>query len=288
VVARATIHYSLVRPQLRLELPGGPVSNAVDQVPVTAVATDPYGDVTVQLAFGHDPPPDAPWFPAYGPLSASVPFGTPDGAYEIRGRAKNAAGLVSDVANVTVRLDRTSPTVDVQGPRQGDSFSQKGLGVLLAFSASDPNGISNVSYRVDGGGWVFIPSTSRSVPVTVDGFGEHTVMVRVLDGAGNPGTGSSTFELLRTETTVASGGVMLLLLALVLILAILVALVYRSRGGRGGERAKAPPVPEQGTGAPEDGTAPGEAPDDTTTAIPSRPSETTTGNGTSHHDWEEF
>jgi len=289
VVARATIHYSLVRPKLLLELPGGPVSNAVDQIPVTAVATDPYGDVTVQLAFGHDPSENAPWFPAYGPLSATVPFGTLDGAYEIRGRARNAAGLVSDVASVTVKLDRTAPTVVVQDPHPGESFSQRGLGVLLAFSASDLNGISNVSFRVDGGRWVFIPSTSRSVPVALDGFGEHTVMVRVLDGAGNPGIGSSTFELLRTEATVASGGVMLLLIALVLILAILGALMYRTRRRRGG-RARARPVPEQGVESLEGGAAIDEVPDSDITdeAVRPRSSEAPAEDGTPRHGWEEY
>jgi hypothetical protein len=285
IVARATIHYSLVHPQLRLELPGGPVSSAVDQVPVTAVATDPYGDVTVQLAFGHDPSEDAPWFPAYGPLSTTVPFGTPDGVYEIRGRAKNAAGLVSEVASVTVKLDRNAPTVDVQHPRQGESFSQKGLGVLLAFSAYDLNGISNVSYRVEGGGWIFIPSTARSVPVALDGFGEHTIMVRVLDGAGNPGTGSSTFEVQRTEPRVASGGVMLLLLVLILMLAILAVLVYRTRRGRAGRPATTPSGPPQPAPPPEVGTSRVTEPEPRPGA--STP-EASQGTGPTRTDWEEY
>jgi hypothetical protein len=256
----------------------------VDQVPVSAFATDPYGDVTVQLAFGHDPSGDAPWFPAYGPLSTTVPFGTPDGAYEIRGRAKNVAGLVSEVASVTVKLDRTAPTVEILHPRPGDFFSQKGLGVLVSFSASDLNGISNVSYRVDGGGWLFIPSTARSVPVTLGGFGEHTVMVRVLDGAGNPGTGSSTFEVQRTEPRVASGSVVVLLLILILMLAILAVLVYRTRRGRAGKPAT-PSGPPQSAPPPEAGTS-------RATGSEPRPGAPTPedhqGTGPTRKGWEEY
>ena len=240
-IASGHIHYARVRPSLTLRLPGGAVVGAGSNVTVAASAIDPYGGVEVQVAFDSDPSPTAPWLPVNGSLSVAVPSDATDGAHEVRARARNAAGLLSDVTALGIKVDRTRPKVEVVDPLDGSRLPQKGKSVLLEFTASDESGLGNISYRVDNGNWTHLNTDSRTAVVQLRSFGRHTIEMSVTDVVGNAATATTTFTLEEGSTTVRAGGAAMVGIALLLLVIaiVAVALVLR-RGGR-----KATPAPQQ-------------------------------------------
>ncbi len=246
-VGVGSIHFATIRPKLTLALPDGPLSNAEGAIAVTAQVQDPYGGIEVQLAFNEDPAADAPWHPAGYALSVAVPLDTPDGTYQVRGRARNAAGLGSDVAWVAVTLDRVAPSLNVYEPPEGGALRQKALGVQLKFTAEDLNGISAVNVKVNGDDWTTLDKEDRQAAVSFDDFGRHTITVRVVDGAGNAASESTTFNVEEAGAVVAGGGggfMGILLILLVVIVAGVVALRMWSR-----HRVMASPETAQVAGA---------------------------------------
>ena len=252
------IFFATKVPVLRLTLPGGGFTNAQAALEVAASATNDYGRFEVQLAFGADPPVSAPWLPAgaQSPLQLTIPTGIADGNYEVRGRCRSAAGLVSQLAAVNVTVDLVAPVVTIGVPAEGAVVRQSAFAILVQFTAQDPSGIKAVYCSVDGGNWTTVIATDRSVQVVLGGTGEHTVAIRVLDKAGNEGTASSTFRLERRAAVVAGGGAILLLLVVIIAVAVVGVLVYR-RSRHGARRAAGPgaPPPTPATSVPAPSSA---------------------------------
>jgi len=221
--AIAIIHFSTVRPTLVLRLSGGALSGSETTLDVLTLVTDPYGDVEVQVAFGTDPTDDDPWLPANGTYLVQIPPDTPDGTYEVRGRARNIVGLTSEVMTIQVTLDRTPPTVSIMEPLDGAQISQKEKEVQLRYSVEEPNGLSYVGYRVDGGDWTPISPEKRSAILEGVDFGQHTLELRVIDSADNPSITSVEFDLERPEETLDVESIVVNILVLIVLL---LALVY--------------------------------------------------------------
>jgi hypothetical protein len=288
-VTSSAIHFATYSPEIVVSLPGGRFSASNDTVPINVTYVDPYGDVMVQISLGDEPGADAPWWPVEGELEATVPEGTGDGEHPIHVRARNAAGLVSDVVNVTVYLDRTPPTLEVLRPLDGSAIGQKGLDVLLEYMVTDVSGIGLIRYRVDGGAWTDIPVRNRSTVVSLDDFGDHTIEVMVADGVGNEASASTSFELVDSETRVG-GGSSLLVLLLVVVIAIVLGIWYL-RFHRRGEVTNLHPVPKDEVGAT--GPVEEKAPQDTgevseATAEPTPMDQAETPSTDEADEWQEF
>ncbi|NOQ53797.1 MAG: hypothetical protein GQ558_04230 [Thermoplasmata archaeon] len=232
-VGRSSIHFATIPPEVIVRLPDGEWSNSESHVPILVDVIDHYGGIEVQVSMDADPGDGTEWLANDGVLQAPVPEGTADGDHMIYVRARNAAGLESKVANVTVTLDRTAPLVTVLHPVDGSSIPQKGFDVLLELMSSDTSGIAQVRFRVDGGNWTLVPYSGQSSIVTLDDFGDHSIEVEVTDGAGNTGSAITTFGLEESEARVGSGGSLTMLLLLIVI-AVIVAVAYESRRRRRG------------------------------------------------------
>jgi hypothetical protein len=252
------IYFATRSPALKLSLPGGGFTNGLSTLEVAAIVADDYGWSEVQLAFGTDPPADAPWLHVGGsqPLLLAIPTGTAGGIYEVRGRCRSAAGLVSQVTTVNVTVDLVAPDVEILAPAEDAQIRQSGLAVLVEFTAQDPSGIKSIHISLDGGNWSTIRVTDRRIEVVLGGTGRHNIAVRCLDKAGNEATATTSFSLERRSAVVAGGGAFLILLVLIVILAIVIALAYRRSRSRTRTRAgpRSPPPPAHAAPAPS--TAP--------------------------------
>ena len=155
----------------------------------------------------------------------SVPEGVDEGSHQVRVRARNAAGLESEVAWTYLVVDLSPPALAIVHPVDGAVIPQKGLDVLLLVEVDDPNRVSRVSYGVDGSEPVDLPEEEISTTITLDEFGEHTVEVTAEDTAGNVATVTSTF-LLEDSSAHVSEGVSLVTLAALVALAAAGTLAY--------------------------------------------------------------
>ncbi len=268
-----SIYYAMKVPVLRLTLLAGASSNGRSPLEVEAQATDDYGSFEVQLAFGADPPGDAPWLATDGsqPLLVTVPPGTAEGNHEVRGRCRSAAGLVSQVAVVPVIIDLVAPEVRIRVPVDGAVIRQSGFAIMVEFTAQDPSGMKALTFSLDGGNWTTIPVADRTVEVVLGGTGEHTIAIRGLDKAGNDATATTTFRLERKAAVVVGGsGVLLLLIAAIIGVGVVGAIAYRRRRPSGPKAPAQRPTP-----------APAPAPIGAPPTAPAAPSE----DGPA---WEEF
>ena len=130
-----------------------------------------------------------------GPSGSNVPI-SGDGVHTLRVRAVDTAGNISDWTTHTVRIDTVTPT-DTTSPSGG--WQTAPLAVLVTGSDAH-SGVTEVSWRVDGGA----TTTTTSLPAgpTVSAEGVHTVETRVRDAAGNQtGWKSSTVRIDTTAPT---------------------------------------------------------------------------------------
>jgi len=123
---------------------------------------------------------------AWLPYTTTVAF-TELGEHTVSYRATDVAGNVSEVGSVTFTVvaggeeDTTAPTVtaEVTG-EQDDNGAFVGSATATLTATDDASGVESVEYDLDGAGWA--PYTE---PVVVDEPGEHTLLYRATDVAGN-------------------------------------------------------------------------------------------------------
>ncbi|NOQ54642.1 MAG: hypothetical protein GQ558_08570 [Thermoplasmata archaeon] len=214
----AKINYATLIPTIQLSLPDGDVTRATDIIPLVISPTDPYGGVVVQITFDTYPTDDMPWMPVNGPFEVEIPEGSPDGPQQIRARARNAAGLVSDVESIDLVLDTVAPSLAILYPVDGSSFNQKGLKLLLEIDASDSTRIMRVAYVLDEGEPHDLPDDELVTNVTLEDFGDHIIMVTVEDAAGNIATSTSVFTVEDADLAHTSVGFGLLMLVVLVLL----------------------------------------------------------------------
>ncbi|UCC93931.1 MAG: hypothetical protein JSW25_04500, partial [Thermoplasmata archaeon] len=223
------IHYATVIPVIMLELPGGDTVQAVDNIEVEVTPVDPYGAIEVQVAL--DDGDYGPWTPVTGTLQVPLPSGLSDGPHTIHVRARNAPGLISEVTDIEFTVDTLAPVLEIIEPEDGSKLSQKARKVQVTFTVEDASGVSEVSYRIDGGAWMDGQTTDRELDLEMDAFGEHTVDVRVVDGVGNPTVGSTTFKLEKTEEDAGIGSLLNAMGLFVAMVVVAVALLHARRKG---------------------------------------------------------
>ncbi|WP_265521580.1 OmpL47-type beta-barrel domain-containing protein [Oerskovia flava] len=139
------------------------------------------------------------WMPYTAPLAFTEP-----GEHTVSYRATDNAGNVSEVGTTTFTVvaddgeeDTTAPTVtaEVSGDRD-DNGDFVGSASVTLTATDDSSGVESVEYDLDGAGW-----TEYTAPVVVDEVGEHEIVYRATDVAGNVSE-----ETVTTFTVVADGG----------------------------------------------------------------------------------
>ena len=139
---------------------------------------------------------------AWLPYTTTVPF-TELGEHTVSYRATDVAGNVSEVGTVTFTVvagdeeDTTAPTVTAEvAGEQDDNGAFVGSATATLTATDDASGVESVEYDLDGAGWA-----AYTEPLVVTEPGEHTLVYRATDAAGNVSEESVT-----TFTVVADAG----------------------------------------------------------------------------------
>ncbi|WP_091556280.1 ThuA domain-containing protein [Micromonospora pattaloongensis] len=103
-----------------------------------------------------------------------------DGTHQVRFRSADKAGNVEATKTVDIKVDATAPvTTATFAPASDDGWHAGKVPVTLA--ATDAGaGVAKLEWSLDGGPW-----TAYTAPVDVTGDGEHELLYRATDGAGN-------------------------------------------------------------------------------------------------------
>jgi len=117
-----------------------------------------------------------------------------DGTHEVRFRSVDEAGNVEETRSVSVRIDTTAPVTTAEFAPPSDGGWHAGA-VPVTLDATDAgSGVGTIEWSLDGGAW-----TPYTEPVDVTGDGEHELLYRATDRAGNAETLKSA--ILRIDST---------------------------------------------------------------------------------------
>ena len=97
---------------------------------------------------------------------------------------------VSNIGSLRVKIDRTAPTVALEGLQDGKIGDSGTIKVMLSDFAPGSGGASIVSAKLDGTAF-----TGDSVDVSKLSLGTHTIVVEARDIAGNRTTKTETFTV---------------------------------------------------------------------------------------------
>jgi PGF-CTERM protein len=169
---------------------GAPFTTAT--ITVSGTASDNEGVSKVEVKVG-----SGDWTDASGTTSWSTAVTLDLGPNTIYARANDTSGnsrevQVDDVSYVVRGSeDTTPPTVSVDSPSDGDTFTT--ATITVSGTASDNEGVSKVEVKVGSGDWTDASGTmSWSKTVTLI-QGMNTIDVRAIDDTGNPSeTASAT------------------------------------------------------------------------------------------------
>jgi|GEM_PF-2793394 len=153
-----------------------------DPVVVEWTASDANGIRIVQYSID-----GKTWFDADGATTYEW-SGLTDGPHTFYVRAEDNAGNVNEASSTFVS-DRAAPAMDIISPNDGSYLS--GSTVIVEWTVSDAtSGIRTVEYRIDGLGWTAVTGSNCSLVLT---DGDHEVLIRATDNAGNVYTASVGF-----------------------------------------------------------------------------------------------
>ncbi len=122
---------------------------------------------------------DATEWTAY---TAPVPV-TGDGEHELRFRSVDEAGNVEETKTVTVRIDATAPVSTATFAPANDEGWHDGTIPVVLTSTDAGSGVALLEWSLDGGDW-----TPYTEPVEISGDGDHELLYRATDTAGNAET----------------------------------------------------------------------------------------------------
>ncbi|MBB5922972.1 glucose/arabinose dehydrogenase [Actinoalloteichus hoggarensis] len=111
----------------------------------------------------------------------SEPFAVAgDGTHTVEYRSTDVAGNVEDTQSVELRIDATEPLTEAALAAPNDNGWHAG-DVAVELSASDEaSGVARIEWSLNGGDW-----TEYDSAVEISGDGEHTLLYRAVDTAGN-------------------------------------------------------------------------------------------------------
>ncbi|MEK9144991.1 MAG: hypothetical protein AAB339_05220, partial [Elusimicrobiota bacterium] len=107
---------------------------------------------------------------------------------------KDTAGNISDVANDSIILDTTAPTITITSPTSDSTYTTTSSTISLGGSASDSTSwLNSVTWSNSRGGSATASGTIGWSISNIDlASGANTITVTAVDGAGNTGTGTIT------------------------------------------------------------------------------------------------
>lgn len=112
--------------------------------------------------------------------SQRLPAHLAEGMHWFHARAVSCAGRASDVADSPIKIDRTAPTVFLDGVGSG-AWSDKSLDVRLT-ADDELSGVERIGYRIGTDPVRFSNSKSESISI---GEGVHELRYFAIDNAGN-------------------------------------------------------------------------------------------------------
>ncbi|MFC0503485.1 ThuA domain-containing protein [Micromonospora costi] len=138
------------------------------------------------------------WTDYTGPVQVSG-----DGEHEVRFRSTDRAGNVEATKTVTVKIDATAPVTSATFAPANDEGWHAGTVPVVLTSTDAGSGVKSVEWSLDGGAW-----TAYSGPVEVTGDGQHELLFRATDTAGNTETlKSAVLRIDGTKPTLLVSGI---------------------------------------------------------------------------------
>lgn len=127
---------------------------------------------------------------------------TRDGVYALAYRAVDVAGNWSPTQAITISIDQTPPVLTYTVSPEPAASGWYTRSVTIDVQATDEgSGLASVSYQLDGGEWITW-SPGDVIRITQDG--EHTLVIRARDNAGNvTSVGPLTFPVDRSAPVTA-------------------------------------------------------------------------------------
>jgi hypothetical protein len=117
-----------------------------------------------------------------------------DGQHTVTLQAVDNAGNRSQTISQTVNIDTTAPAAHISVTPQPNTNGWINQAVSIKLSGSDSaSGVAQMQYSVDNGTVITTPATS--VMLSLSANGQHTVMLTVLDNAGNSTTVSQPVNI---------------------------------------------------------------------------------------------
>ncbi|MDG4773054.1 ThuA domain-containing protein [Solwaraspora sp. WMMD792] len=155
--------------------PAGPVEGWYPgPVAVTLTATDEDGGSGV-AGTEYSLDDETGWTAYTEPVAVSG-----DGSHELRFRSTDAAGNVEQTQSVTFQIDATAPVSSAEFAPANDNGWHDGTIPVVLSSTDDGSGVELLEWSLDGGAW-----TPYDEPVEVTGDGDHELLYRATDLAGN-------------------------------------------------------------------------------------------------------
>ncbi|MBB5906356.1 ThuA domain-containing protein [Actinoalloteichus hymeniacidonis] len=103
-----------------------------------------------------------------------------DGTHTVEYRSTDAAGNVEETQSTELRIDATEPLTEAVLAAPNDNGWHNGDVAVELTSTDETSGVGSVEWSLDGGEW-----TAYEAPVEISGDGEHTLLYRSTDAAGN-------------------------------------------------------------------------------------------------------
>ncbi|GGM33212.1 ThuA domain-containing protein [Dactylosporangium sucinum] len=165
-------------------------------VEVTLTATDNAGGSGVdKVEYQLDA--DSTWTAYTAPIAVSG-----DGTHQVRFRASDKAGNVSMPGTQEVKIDATAPVTTASFAPASDAGWHQGATPVTLAATDAGSGVSKVEWSLDGGPW-----TAYTAPVNVTGNGQHELLYKSTDAAGNVETlKSAILKIDGTAPTVIVAG----------------------------------------------------------------------------------
>ncbi|NJC16218.1 PKD repeat protein/glucose/arabinose dehydrogenase/type 1 glutamine amidotransferase [Micromonospora profundi] len=138
------------------------------------------------------------WTPYTEPVTVSG-----DGEHELRFRSTDQAGNVESTKTVAVKIDATAPVTSATFAPANDEGWHNGTIPVVLTSTDAGSGVKSVEWSLDGGAW-----TPYSEPIEVTGDGQHELLFRSTDKAGNAETlKSAVLRIDGTKPTLLVSGI---------------------------------------------------------------------------------
>jgi Bacterial Ig domain/Divergent InlB B-repeat domain len=176
-------------------------------IDLTANASDNWGVKRVEFLLGSSVVATDTSAPYAATLNTTTKA---DGVYTVRARAIDNADRSDDSTSLSIRIDNTAPSMDVDGP-DGQAFGPGSTQTWTLDLDGGVSGLASVRCSVvpEGSPAAFGPCSGGDESHSVTGrpAGEHVLAVKATDGAGNVRTVEREFTIDATapQTTITSG-----------------------------------------------------------------------------------